>query len=88
MLHLALELILLVFATSLAGLAAGFGAGKLRNALNGARPHEPGSVDELPDAGQDGLDAEPPAARRIPDPAPPSELRRKRLLNDPPAGQA
>lgn len=85
MLHLALELIVLVFATSLAGLAAGFAAGKLRNIFSGARTDDAMSMEEPSAKARADLDADATAARRIPDPAPPSEGRRKRLLQHPPS---
>lgn len=88
MLHLALEILLLVFATAFVGLATGFGAGKVHGAMR--RPGPDQAVDDtaFSDANDEDIDAERPQGRRIPDPAPPSELRKKRLLKDPSAKQS
>ena len=83
-LALAIETLVLVFVTTFAGLLAGFCAGAVRN-LFGARQEKPlEDVPEEPDELDDLTAVEPTPVRRIPDPAPPSELRRRRLLIDQP----
>ncbi|MEM8647057.1 MAG: hypothetical protein AAGF86_12005 [Pseudomonadota bacterium] len=84
MFALAIETIALVFITALVGLVAGFCAGALAGLLTGGR-------DAADDVMSEGLDApavemakEAQPVRRIPDPAPPSDLRRRRLLADQP----
>lgn len=86
MVQLAIELFVLVLATTFCGFAAGFLSGKLRYSLTSA------SVQQSSETGADAAEpadtryeAEPArasaVARRIPDPAPPSESRRKRRIS-------
>ena len=84
MFALAIETVALVFVTAFFGLAAGFCVGSLAGLLTGGR-------DQTDDATNDGFNEPvdemadaPRPVRRIPDPAPPSDLRRRRLLADQP----
>ena len=82
MLQLALELFLLVSATTVSGFVAGYGFGKLRRAVSGnsAEPiYDEADADQFE---EDSLNNASEPARRIPDPAPPSASRRKRLTPD------
>ncbi len=86
MVQLAIELFLLVLAATFVGFAAGFLCGKLRYSLASAAVQEPEEENDGAAERADTLhEAEPapkPAvARRIPDPAPPSESRRKRRIS-------
>ena len=82
MLQLALELFLLVLATTVFGFVAGYGFGRLRRAVDGksARPaYYEVDADQFE---ENSLNQASEPARRIPDPAPPSASRRKRLTPD------
>ncbi|MEM8688235.1 MAG: hypothetical protein AAGF81_12945 [Pseudomonadota bacterium] len=80
MLALAIETVALVFATAFVGLAAGFCAGALVVLISAGRS----AAQELHAEPEEVIAAQPQPVRRIPDPAPPSELRRRRLLTDQP----
>ncbi len=91
MIHLVVETFVLVLVTFAAGLACGFAGRRLHRALKRAEAETP--AEEAADRSE--RQAQKPAAenavqattvRRIPDPAPPSEIRRQRLLDSSPKG--
>ena len=84
MFALAIETVALVFITALVGLATGFCAGALAGLFTGGRDAADDVISEGLDAPADEMAEEPRPVRRIPDPAPPSDLRRRRLLADQP----
>ncbi len=86
MVQLAIELFLLVLAATFVGFAAGFLCGKLRYSLASAAVQQPeqeneGTAELVSTLREVEAAPEPAVARRIPDPAPPSESRRKRRIN-------
>ncbi|MCP5081658.1 MAG: hypothetical protein GY948_08175 [Alphaproteobacteria bacterium] len=81
-LQLAIELFLLVFATTVVGFAAGFGCGKLRGVLGAKQTAELDGEENHVPLKEESFISEPAPTRRIPDPAPPSQTRRKRFAAD------
>ncbi len=87
MLALLTETVALVFGTTFLGLVAGFCVGSVAVLIANKRAAPEDASPEL-FAEMENISVEDPQpARRIPDPAPPSELRRRRLLaNQPKSG--
>lgn len=82
MLQLAIELFLLVFATTVVGFAAGFGCGKLQGTFGAKQTTELSGAENAAELKEESLMSEAAPVRRIPDPAPPSPSRRKRFGAD------
>ncbi len=81
MLHLALEIFLLVLFVTVLGFAAGFTGGKLFSSFGAHRTAGTVDNDEYEEFEENSHKLETTIAKRIPDPAPPSQSRRKRLVD-------
>lgn len=81
MVHLAIEIFGLVFAATVCGYVLGYGGGTIYGWVCAKRSNEE-DEGEFSEPLELLLEFEPVKPRRIPDPAPPSESRRKRVLDD------